>query len=77
MPALGGRLLRTSTRERVGVLHFFFGTRYNLCPVGEELATVAAALNSRPRKTLGWLTPAEAIDNQLMSTRKTTVATIS
>jgi IS30 family transposase len=33
----------------------------------DDLAAVAAALNSRPRKTLGWQTPAEALD-QLLST---------
>jgi IS30 family transposase len=31
----------------------------------EDLAGVAAALNSRPRKTLGWKTPAEALDEYL------------
>jgi IS30 family transposase len=28
----------------------------------DEIAAVAAALNARPRKTLGWRTPAEALD---------------
>jgi len=31
----------------------------------EDLAAVAATLNSRPRKTLGWRTPAEALDEYL------------
>lgn len=31
----------------------------------DDLAAVAAALNSRPRKTLGWRTPAEALDDLL------------
>ena len=31
----------------------------------DDLAAVAAALNSRPRKTLGWRTPAEALDEYL------------
>ena len=30
-----------------------------------DLAAVADALNSRPRKTLGWRTPAEALDELL------------
>ena len=30
-----------------------------------ELAAVAATLNSRPRKTLGWRTPAETLDDLL------------
>jgi len=33
----------------------------------EDLAAVAAALNSRPRKTLGWRTPAEALNEQLLA----------
>jgi IS30 family transposase len=31
----------------------------------EDLAAVAAALNGRPRKTLGWKTPAEVLDEYL------------
>jgi IS30 family transposase len=31
----------------------------------EDLGAVAAALNTRPRKTLGWRTPAEALDEYL------------
>ncbi len=33
----------------------------------DDLAAVAAALNGRPRKTLGWKTPAEALDAVLRS----------
>jgi IS30 family transposase len=42
----------------------------------EEIEAVAAALNSRPRKTLGWKTPAEALDEHLHSLQKTGVASI-
>jgi IS30 family transposase len=39
-----------------------------------DLAAVAAALNSRPRKTLGWRTPAEALDEFLYSAQRGSVA---
>jgi IS30 family transposase len=42
---------------------------------GDELEAVAATLNSRPRKALGWRTPAEALRNHLSSTTRTRVAT--
>jgi IS30 family transposase len=42
----------------------------------EEIRAVANTLNSRPRKTLGWKTPAEALDEQLRSLQQAGVATI-
>jgi hypothetical protein len=33
----------------------------------DELAAVALALNTRPRKTLGWRTPAEALNDHLLT----------
>ena len=41
----------------------------------KDLAAVAAALNSRPRKTLGWRTPAETLNTHLLSTQSGSVAT--
>lgn len=42
---------------------------------GNELEAIAATLNSRPRKTLGWKTPAEALRNHLSSLKRAPVAT--
>ena len=42
-----------------------------------DLAAVALALNTRPRKTLGWKTPAEALNEFLRSAHTGSVATTS
>jgi transposase, IS30 family len=41
----------------------------------DELAAVAHALNNRPRKTLGWKTPTEALNEDLLSVQEAGVAT--
>ena len=43
----------------------------------DDLVAVAAALNGRPRKTLSWKTPAEALDRLLKSVGQGSVATTS
>jgi IS30 family transposase len=40
----------------------------------EEIEAVATALNNRPRKILGWKTPAEALNEQLLSLQQAGVA---
>ncbi|MGF6916755.1 IS30 family transposase [Paraburkholderia sp. UCT70] len=40
-----------------------------------EIHAVANALNTRPRKTLNWKTPAEALDEYLKSVQQSRVAT--
>jgi hypothetical protein len=40
----------------------------------QEIQAVAATLNSRPRKTLDWKTPAEALDDRLSSLQRAGVA---
>ncbi len=43
----------------------------------EEIEAVAHALNTRPRKTLGWQTPGEAFNEQLLLLQQAGVATTS
>jgi IS30 family transposase len=59
---------RGSNENTNGLLRQYFpkGTGLARHSAG-DLAAVAAALNGRPRKTLGWKTPAEALDELLRS----------
>ena len=43
----------------------------------EDLEAVAYALNNRPRKVLGWKTPAEVFEEQLRSLQQPGVASTS
>ena len=42
----------------------------------EEIEAVAATLNNRPRKTVEWKTPAEALNEHLLSAKQAGVASI-
>src|SRR5918995_5209542 len=59
---------RGSNENTNGLLRQYFPKGTDLSRWGtEDLHAVAATLNGRPRKTLGWKTPAEALDDQLAS----------
>ncbi len=67
---------RGSNENTNGLLRQYFpkGTDLSLHEP-DELEAVAAALNSRPRRTLGWRTPAEALDEVLTAAQRAGVAT--
>ena len=59
---------RGTTENTNGLLRQYFPKGTDLTQYSaENLAAVAEALNSRPRKTLGWRTPGEALDELLSS----------
>jgi IS30 family transposase len=67
---------RGTNENTNGLLRQYFpkGTDLSRWPL-EDLLAVQAAVNSRPRKVLGWKTPAEVLDEQLRSLQQAGVAT--
>jgi len=58
---------RGSNENTNGLLRQYFPKGTDLARwSAEEIEAVATTLNSRPRKTLGWKTPAEAFNEQLL-----------
>jgi len=67
---------RGTNENTNGLLRQYFpkGTDLSLHSA-DEIAAVAVALNARPPKTLDWKTPAEVLDQLLLSANKDAVAT--
>jgi IS30 family transposase len=67
---------RGTNENTNGLLRQYFPRGTDLSAHGAtELAAVASSLNTRPRKTLGWRTPAEAMEQILRLPPTPTVAT--
>jgi len=70
-------LWQRGTNENTnGLLRQYFPKATDLSRWSEqEIQAVAQTLNTRPRKTLGWTTPAEALNEFLKSVQQPIVAT--
>ncbi len=63
---------RATNENTNGLLRQYFPKGTDLSRwSAEDIAAVAATLNERPRKTLGWKTPAEALNDYLLHIQET------